>query len=64
VRIVLDSEKCQGHGRCYALAPEVFGPDEEGYGIVLQADVSGQALEQARLGEQGCPEAAIRIEES
>jgi ferredoxin len=64
VRVILDSEKCQGHGRCYVLAPEVFGPDDEGYGTVLQADVSGEALEQATLGVQGCPEAAITLEES
>jgi ferredoxin len=64
MRVILDREKCQGHGRCYVLAPEVFGPDEEGYGTVRQADVSGEALAQARLGEQGCPEVAIRIEAS
>jgi ferredoxin len=63
VRVTLDSEKCQGHGRCYVLAPEVFAPDEEGYGTVLQADVSGELLEQATRGAQGCPEGAITIEE-
>jgi ferredoxin len=63
VRVILDSEKCQGHGRCYVLAPEVFAPDDEGYGTVLQADVSGELLEQATRGAQGCPEGAITIEE-
>jgi ferredoxin len=63
VRVVLDREKCQGHGRCYVLAPEVFGPDEEGYGTVLVAEVSGESLEQAQRGVLGCPEAAIRLEE-
>jgi ferredoxin len=62
MRVVLDSEKCQGHGRCYALAPEVFAPDEEGYGTVLQAEVSGALLAQAELGVQGCPEAAITLD--
>ena len=23
----IDTEKCQGHGRCYALAPELFEPE-------------------------------------
>jgi ferredoxin len=63
VRVVLDNEKCQGHGRCYVLAPEVFGPDEEGYGTVLLPEVSGASLEQAQLGVLGCPEAAIHFEE-
>jgi ferredoxin len=62
VRVVLDNEKCQGHGRCYVLAPDVFGPDEEGYGTVLREDVSGEALAQAERGALGCPEAAISLE--
>jgi ferredoxin len=62
MRVIIDNEKCQGHGRCYVLAPGVFAPDEEGYGTVLQADVSGDLLEQARRGVQSCPEAAITIE--
>jgi ferredoxin len=61
VRVILDREKCQGHGRCYVLAPEVFAPDEEGYGTVLQAEVSGELLDQATRGVQGCPEGAISI---
>ena len=24
IRLIVDSEKCQGHGRCYALAPDLF----------------------------------------
>jgi ferredoxin len=58
VRVILDSEKCQGHGRCYVLAPQVFAPDEEGYGTVLQSELSGALLDEARRGAQGCPEAA------
>lgn len=63
MRVILDSKKCQGHGRCYVLAPEVFAPDEEGYGTVLQAEVSGDLLEQATRGAQGCPEGAISLED-
>ena len=29
MRIVFDREKCQGHGRCYALAGELFDADDE-----------------------------------
>ena len=35
VRVQISSERCQGHGRCYDLAPGLFGADEEGYGQVL-----------------------------
>ncbi|MFC5749009.1 ferredoxin [Actinomadura rugatobispora] len=35
MKVRIDSERCQGHGRCYDLAPELFGDDKEGYGTVL-----------------------------
>lgn len=31
MRITVDSEKCQGHNRCYSLAPELFDVDDYGY---------------------------------
>ena len=30
MRVHLDAEKCQGHNRCYALAPELFDVDDYG----------------------------------
>jgi len=35
MRIVVDHEKCQGHGRCYDLAPEVFRADDD---VVIDVD--------------------------
>jgi ferredoxin len=35
VKVQINSELCQGHGRCYDLAPDLFGDDDEGYGRVL-----------------------------
>ena len=31
MRVHVDSEKCQGHNRCYALAPELFDVDDLAY---------------------------------
>ncbi|MFC4694533.1 ferredoxin [Geodermatophilus arenarius] len=31
VRISIDPSLCQGHGRCYDLAPDLFSADDEGY---------------------------------
>jgi len=28
--IKLDSDACQGHGRCYALSPDLFDSDDDG----------------------------------
>ena len=37
MRVVVDHGKCQGHGRCYDLSPEVFGADDDGY-VLLNID--------------------------
>ncbi len=35
VKVHINPGRCQGHGRCYDLAPGLFGDDDEGYGTVL-----------------------------
>ncbi|MCU0310297.1 MAG: ferredoxin [Acidimicrobiales bacterium] len=62
MRIVFDREKCQGHGRCYALAPDLFDSDDEGYAVVVRADVPAEHERVARLAADNCPEYAITIE--
>ncbi|HMQ24884.1 MAG TPA: ferredoxin [Acidimicrobiales bacterium] len=64
MRVTIDDEKCQGHGRCYALAPTVFEPDDIGQGKVLGDGTVAQGEEdQARLAAANCPELAITVEE-
>lgn len=63
MRIVLDTERCTGHGRCYSLAGDLFDSDERGYGFVIQPDVPPGSEEQARTAVANCPERAIRLEE-
>ena len=31
MRISVDAEQCNGHGRCYTVSPEAYVPDDEGY---------------------------------
>jgi len=62
VKIQIDPERCQGHGRCYDLAPSLFGDDEEGYGQVLgDGTVSPEQEREARLAVDNCPEHAIEV---
>lgn len=64
MKVHIDSGRCQGHGRCYDLAPEVFGEDGEGYGVVLNDGVVGpDHAAQARLAAVNCPESAIEVTE-
>jgi ferredoxin len=64
MKVQIDSERCQGHGRCYDLAPELFGEDEEGYGTVLgDGTVPPDHERSARLAAINCPEHAVEISE-
>jgi len=62
MRVQINSERCQGHGRCYDLAPGLFGDDDEGYGKVLGDGVVGPGQErEAHLAAANCPEHAIDV---
>lgn len=65
MKIQLDSDKCEGHGRCYALAPEVFDTDDDGYSVLLinGSEVPEHLQASARLAADNCPEYAITIVE-
>ncbi len=62
MKVQIDSEHCQGHGRCYDLAPTLFGEDDEGYGQVLgDGTVPPGKEHDARLAAANCPERAISV---
>jgi ferredoxin len=62
VNVQINPELCQGHGRCYDLAPGLFGADDEGYGQVLaDGTVPPEAEHDARLAAVNCPERAIDV---
>ena len=60
VKITVDPGKCQGHARCYALAPELFSIDDYGQSSVVgNGTVPEGSEERARLAIANCPEFAI-----
>lgn len=62
MKVQIDTGRCQGHGRCYDLAPALFGEDDEGYGQVLGDGVVPPGREQdASHAAANCPERAINI---
>jgi ferredoxin len=63
VRIVLDAERCQGHGRCYSLAPDLFDSDDLGHCVLLVDSVPGGREAAARSGVENCPEQALSLED-
>lgn len=59
LRATVDGARCQGHGRCTMLAPDVFGIDDDGVGTVLVDPVPAEAERDARDAAVNCPESAI-----
>ena len=64
MKVRVDPEKCQGHNRCYSLAPELFVVDDYGYASEAEDGIVPPELEEkAKLAEAICPELAVIIED-
>jgi len=63
MRISVDAEQCNGHGRCYTISPDVYAPDDEGFcaGRGRSREIPAGLEAAARAGAQACPEGAITI---
>ncbi len=58
------STACQGHGRCYTLAPQLLSSDDEGYVTISGGDPIEVPEEMRELAENvvgSCPENAISL---
>lgn len=63
-RVHVDPEKCQGHNRCYSLAPELFVVDDIGNASEIgEGVVPPELLDKAERAVANCPEYAIMLEE-
>ena len=64
MKIHVNPDKCQGHNRCYVLAPELFDVDDYGYATELNDGVVPDELrDKAELAVANCPEHAIEVVE-
>ena len=62
LRVTVDRERCQGHARCNAVAPELFDLDEFGNAVARGDGKVPEALEaKAHLAKSNCPEFAIEV---
>ena len=59
MRIRIDPDKCQGHARCFGLAPDLFAVDDYGQASVIVDEVPAELEERANLAIANCPEFAI-----
>jgi ferredoxin len=64
ITLRVDPDKCQGHARCSALAPELFQLDEFGNARErLSFCADPDLIDKAYVARANCPEEAIIIAE-
>lgn len=63
MKVSLDTEKCTGHARCNATAPQVYDLDDDGYCAIKELVVPAGLEEAARVGAAACPERALSIQD-
>jgi ferredoxin len=62
VHIVADRKRCEGHGICAALAPEVYDLDDDAMVVVRYDPVPPDLVGMAEAGATVCPVAALKTE--
>ncbi|WP_032388719.1 ferredoxin [Rhodococcoides fascians] len=62
MKIEVDRNKCEGHGLCEQVGPQVYQLDGEGELTILQHDSVDPDLQaQALSGARSCPVAALIV---
>ena len=63
MKVRVDPEICAGFRVCIGVSPEVFAMHDDGYAVVLQADVPPDLEDMVRAAASQCPSDAISISE-
>ena len=61
MKIRIDKQRCVGNARCWAVAPELYPLDDEGYIAIETIEAPAGQEELARRGARACPERVIEI---
>jgi len=57
----IDRIRCDGHGLCAELLPELVSLDDWGYPIIAPGNVPPSVLDHARRAVDACPVLALRL---
>ena len=63
-RVAIDRTRCDGHGVCAGLVPELIRLDDWGYPVIARGDVPPALVEHARRAVDACPVVALRLQRS
>lgn len=59
MKVQVNHDKCEGHGKCQQAAPEVFELRNDDLSHVLVEDVAGVLVEKVERAIRLCPRQAI-----
>jgi len=63
MKVRVDPDRCEGHGRCATAAPAVFELRNDDLSHVLMDDIAESERENVRNAVRLCPRQAIEITE-
>jgi ferredoxin len=63
MKVVVDTDRCGGHGLCEAIAPEYFEVQSNGLSHVLRPEIDPNDLAEIEDAVASCPTEALRIED-
>jgi ferredoxin len=61
MQLLVDDERCRGHGMCLTLCPDVFVMNDDGYAEVELSEVPAGSAAAVREAVENCPERAISV---
>lgn len=62
MRVTLDRDRCEGHGLCVDVAPELFSFDDADEIVIHHPEVPEGHAEKAATAVRVCPVAALAAE--
>ena len=63
MKVVVDTDRCGGHGLCEAIAPAYFEVGSDGLSQVLRPEIDPDDLVDIEDAVASCPTEALRIED-
>lgn len=60
-QIVIDRIRCDGHGMCAELLPEMISLDDWGYPIIKSGAIPASLVDHAQRAVKACPVFALRL---
>jgi ferredoxin len=60
-QLSIDRIRCDGHGLCAELLPEMIGLDDWGYPIIKPGAITPRLMDHAQRAVHACPVLALRL---